>query len=106
MYGDETRTIRKVAQKYIQSLEKWCLKKDGENQLDGSCEKKKHYTESRREGVSYRKQNERQLTGLVTLVLDDLKRQDTGMREEALFRTLWRTRFERDYGSVARQTTE
>jgi hypothetical protein len=41
-------------------------------------------------------------------LLDDLKekRGYWKLKEEALDRTLWRTRFGRDYGSVVRQTTE
>jgi hypothetical protein len=40
--------------------------------------------------------------------LDDLeeKRRYCKLKEEALDRTLWRTRFGRDYGSVVRQTAE
>jgi hypothetical protein len=41
-------------------------------------------------------------------ILDDLK-EETGywkFKEEALDRTLWRTRFGRGYGPVVRQTTE
>jgi hypothetical protein len=41
-------------------------------------------------------------------LLDDLKekRGYCELKEEALDRTLWRTRFRRGYGSVVRQTTE
>jgi hypothetical protein len=41
-------------------------------------------------------------------LLDDLKekRSYCKLKEEALDRTLWRTRFVRDYGPVVRQTTE
>jgi hypothetical protein len=41
-------------------------------------------------------------------LLDDLKekRRYWKLKEEALDRTLWRTRFGRDYGPVVRQTTE
>jgi hypothetical protein len=41
-------------------------------------------------------------------LLDDLKkkRRSWKLKEEALDRTLWRTRFGRDYGPVVRQTTE
>jgi hypothetical protein len=41
-------------------------------------------------------------------LLDDLKekRRYWKLKEEALDRTLWRTRFGRSYGSVVRQTTE
>jgi hypothetical protein len=41
-------------------------------------------------------------------VLDDLKEKGGNwtLKEEELDRTLWRTRFGRDYGPVIRQTTE
>jgi hypothetical protein len=41
-------------------------------------------------------------------LLDDLKekRRYWNLKEEALDRTLWRTRFGRGYGPVVRQTTE
>jgi hypothetical protein len=41
-------------------------------------------------------------------LLDDLKgkRRYWKLKEEALDRTLWRSRFERGYGPVVRQTTE
>jgi hypothetical protein len=41
-------------------------------------------------------------------LLDDLKekRRYWKLKEKALDRTLWRTRFGRDYGPVVRQTTE
>jgi hypothetical protein len=41
-------------------------------------------------------------------LLDDLKekRRYFKLKEEALDRTLWRTRFGRSYGPVVRQTTE
>jgi hypothetical protein len=41
-------------------------------------------------------------------LLDDLKekRRYCKLKEEALDRTLWKTRFGRDYGLVVRQTTE
>jgi len=41
-------------------------------------------------------------------VLDDLKekREQWKLKEEALYRTAWRVRFGRGYGTVARQTRE
>jgi hypothetical protein len=41
-------------------------------------------------------------------LLDDLKEKGRyrRLKEEALNRTLWRTRFERGYGPVVRQTAE
>ena len=40
-------------------------------------------------------------------LMDDLKEKKWywKLKEEALDRTFWRTRFERGYGSVTRQTT-
>jgi hypothetical protein len=41
-------------------------------------------------------------------ILDDLKKKISywELKEEALDRTLWRTRFGTDYGPVVRQTAE
>ena len=39
LYGAETWTLRAAEQKYLESFEMWCLEKDGEDQLDRSCEK-------------------------------------------------------------------
>ena len=41
-------------------------------------------------------------------VLDDFKEKKGcwKLKEEALYRTLWRSRFGRNYGPVVRQTTE
>jgi hypothetical protein len=41
-------------------------------------------------------------------LLDDLKEKENywKLKEKALDRTLWRTRFGREYGLVVRQTTE
>jgi hypothetical protein len=58
---------------------------------------------------------ERKLEGRIEMIgrrrkqlLDDLKenRRYWKLKEEALHRTMWRTRFGRGYGSVVRQTTE
>ena len=38
-YGAETWTLRGADQKYLESFEMWCTEKDGEDQLDRSCEK-------------------------------------------------------------------
>ena len=38
-YGAETWTLRAADQKYLESFEMWCPEKDGEDQLDRSCEK-------------------------------------------------------------------
>jgi hypothetical protein len=57
--------------------------------------------EERTEGTGRRGRRRKQL-------LDDLK-EKTGyweLKEEALDRTVWRTRFGRAYGHVARQTTD
>jgi hypothetical protein len=65
----------------------------------------KHVIEGKMEGS-------REITGLRgrrrKQVLDDFneKRIYWKLREEALDRTLWRTRFGRGYGPVVRQTTE
>ena len=50
------------------------LKKDGEDQLDRSCEKMKEcYKESRRRGISYIHSSEGRLTGMVTLRMNCLR---------------------------------
>jgi hypothetical protein len=57
--------------------------------------------EGRTEVAGRRRRRRKQL-------LDDLKekRRYWKMKEEALDRTVWRTRFGRGYGPVVRQTTE
>jgi hypothetical protein len=62
----------------------------------------KHLTEGKLEGrIEMTGRRRKQL-------LDDLKekRRYWKLKEEALDRTLWRTRFGRGYGPVVRQTTE
>ena len=44
LYGAETWALRAVDQKQLESFEMWCLEKDGKNQLDRSCEKKRNIT--------------------------------------------------------------
>jgi hypothetical protein len=39
LYGAETWAIRAVDQKHLESFEMCVLEKDGEDQLDRSCEK-------------------------------------------------------------------
>jgi hypothetical protein len=39
LYGAETWTIRAVDEKHLESFEMWCLEKDGDDELDRSCEK-------------------------------------------------------------------
>ena len=39
LYGAETWTLRAADQKYLESSEMWCWRRDGEDQLDRSCEK-------------------------------------------------------------------
>jgi hypothetical protein len=60
----------------------------------------KHIIEGKISGTRRRGRRRKQL-------LDDLKkaRRYWTLKEEAQDRTLWRTRFGRGYGSVARQTT-
>jgi hypothetical protein len=62
----------------------------------------KHVTEGKLEGRTGRRGRRRKQ------LLDDLKekRRYWKLKEEALDRTLWRTRFGRGYGPVVRQTTE
>jgi hypothetical protein len=65
----------------------------------------KHVTEGKLEGstemTGRRGKRRKQL-------LDDLKKKKRfwKLKEEALDRTLWRTRFGRDYGPIVRQTIE
>jgi hypothetical protein len=61
----------------------------------------KHVTEGKIEMTGRRGRRRKKL-------LDDLneKRRYWKLKEEALDRTLWRTRFGRGYGPVVRQTTE
>jgi hypothetical protein len=114
------------------------LEKDGEDQLDRSCEKWRSITQSQggEEYPAYNKKKanwighilrrncllkhviEGKLEGRIEMsgrrgrrrkqLLDDLKekRRYWKLKEEALDRTLWRTRFGRVYGPVVRQTTE
>jgi hypothetical protein len=55
--GDETRTVRAVEKKHVHNFEMWCCrKKDGEDQLERSCELMKNcYLESRSRVISYMK---------------------------------------------------
>ena len=39
LYGAETWTLRATDQKHLESFEMWCFEKNGEDQLDRSCEK-------------------------------------------------------------------
>jgi hypothetical protein len=111
------------------------LKKDGKDQWDRSNKKMKmYYKASRRKRTIKIKTNwighllrrncllkhvtEGKLQGQIDVkgrqgrrrkqLLDDLKEKQGywKLKEEALDRTLWRTRFGRDYGPVVRQTTE
>jgi hypothetical protein len=65
----------------------------------------KHLVEIKLEG---RKEVTRRRGRRRKKLVDDLKekRGDWKVKEEALDRTLWRTRLGRSYGPVARQTTE
>ena len=39
LYDDESWILWKLDQKYVESFEMWCWEKDGEDQLDRSCDK-------------------------------------------------------------------
>jgi hypothetical protein len=82
------------------------LEKDGENQLEGSCKIIRSVTQSQGGNILHTIQRKKGNWAGHILVLDDLNTEDTGMWGKALSCTLWRTRFERDYGPVSRQTTE
>jgi hypothetical protein len=112
------------------------LEKDGEDQLDGSNEKLRSIMYSQgQEYPTYNKKKanwighilrrncllkhiiERKIKETVEVtgrgrrckrLLDDLKetREYWKLKEEALDRTLWRTRFGRGYGPVVTQTTK
>jgi hypothetical protein len=135
LYGAETWTLGKVDQKYLESFEMWCwrrmekiswtdrvrneevlhrVKEEGNivhtikrrkvnwigHILRRNC-LLKHVIEGEIEVMEMRGRRGKQL-------LDDLqeKRRYWKLKEEALDRTLWRTRFGRGYGPVVRQTTE
>jgi hypothetical protein len=134
LYGAGTWTLRKLDQKYLESFEMWCWRRmekiswtDRVNneavlyrvkeewnilhtirrrkanwighQLRRNC-LLKHIIEGKIRGTRRRGRRHKQL-------LDDLKeaRRYWKLAEEAQDRTLWRTRFGRGYGPVARQTT-
>ena len=62
----------------------------------------KHVTEGKIEGQKWREEEE----GGVRSYLVTLRKRYWKLKDGALDRTLWRTRFERGYGPVVRQTTE
>jgi hypothetical protein len=66
---------------------------------------KKCYLESMSREISYMKYENVRLTGLV---MDDLKDRKgySHFKEEALDRTVWRSRFGRGFGPVVRQNTD
>jgi hypothetical protein len=74
------------------------------NILRRNCLLKRIIKENREEGIKLMGRGGRRRKQL----LDDLMetRGYWKLKEEALDRTLWRTRFGRGYGSVARQTAE
>jgi hypothetical protein len=139
LYGAETWTLRKVDQKYLESLEMWCWRrmekvsctdrvrneevlhrvKEERNILHTIQRRKanwighilrrncllKHVIEGKLEGrleVTVRRGR------TCKQLLDDLKemRGNFKLNEEALDRSLWRTRFGRGYEPLARQTVE
>jgi hypothetical protein len=123
--GAETWTLRKVDQKYLESFEKWCWRR---------MEKISWTDRVRIEEVLHRVNEERNILHKIKRrktncighilrrniemtgrrgrrrkrLLNDLKekRRYWELKQEALDRTLWRTRFGRGYGPVVRQTTE
>jgi hypothetical protein len=46
------------------------LEKVGEDHLEGSCENKEYYTESKRRGISYMQYIEARLTALITSLVE------------------------------------
>jgi hypothetical protein len=136
LYGAEKWTLRKIDHKYLESFEMWCWRRKekiswtdrvrNEEVLHRVKEERiilhkikrrkanwighilrrncllKHVIEGKlEERMGRRGRRRKQL-------LDDLKekRRYWKFKEEALDRTLWRTRFGRGYGPVVRQTTE
>jgi hypothetical protein len=135
-YGAETWTLRKIDQKYLESFEMWCwirmetiswtdcvrneevlhrvkeernilhtIKRRKANWIGHKLRRNcllKHVIGGKLEGRTGRRGRRRKQ------LLDDLKekRGYWKLKEEALDRTLWRSRFGRGYGPVVRQTTE
>jgi hypothetical protein len=141
LYGAETWALRKVDQKYLESLEMWCWRRLEKISWTDRVRNEEVLLVHRvmEEGnilhtISRRKANcadnillrncllehviEGKLEGRIEMtvrqgrrrkqLLDDLKikRKYWKLKEEALDRTLWRTRFGRGYGPVVRQTAE
>jgi hypothetical protein len=134
LYGADTWTLRKLDQKYLESLEMWCWRR---------MEKIKWMDRINNEAVLHRVKKERNILHTIRQrkangighilhrncllshiiegkirrtrrqrrkhkqLLDDLKEASRywKLKEEAQDRTLWRTQFGRGYGPVARQTT-
>jgi hypothetical protein len=104
------------------------LEKDGEGQLNQSCKSEVLHSQGGKEYRSYNKKKEGELIGhilrrncLLKLVIEgerggrigrqlqnDLKemRGSRKLKDKAVDRTVWKTRFGRGYGLVIRQTTE
>jgi hypothetical protein len=135
LYGAETWTLRKVDQKYLESFEMWCWKRmekiswtdrvRNEKVLHRVKEQRNIvHTIKRRKAnwignilhrncllkhvIEGKLQGRIEMTGRRKQLLDDPKekRRYWKFKEEALDRTLWRTRFGRGYGLAVRQTTE
>jgi hypothetical protein len=138
-YCAETRTLRKVDQKYLESFDVWCWRKmekiswtdcvrneevlhrvkEDRNILQTIKRRKANWTghilrrncllkcvmQGKLEGQIERtgRRGRRRLQ-----LVDGLreKRRYWKLKEEALDRTVWRTRFGRGFGPVVRQTTE
>jgi hypothetical protein len=79
------------------------LVKDGENQMDRSCEKRRSITQSQgnTERTRIRERKRKQLLYIIKELTGYCK-----LKAEALDRTVWRTPFDRDYGPVVRQTLQ
>jgi hypothetical protein len=75
------------------------LVKDGENQTDRSCEKRRSITLSQgnTERTIIRERKRKQLLYVIKELTGYCK-----LKAEALDRFVWRSRFDRDYGPVVR----
>jgi hypothetical protein len=130
--GAEAWTLRKADQKYLESFEMWCWRRMEKISWTNRVRNEEvlHRVKEERiipHTVKGRKAKwichikyviEEKLEGRIEMtvrrerirrqLLDDLKekRRYWKLKEEALIRTLWRTRFGRDYRSVVIQTTE
>jgi hypothetical protein len=53
LYGAETWTLRKKTSETAENFSNVVLEKDGEDQLDRTCEKRSSVTESVRKGIAF-----------------------------------------------------